>query len=89
MRAVFHAAGARAQATLAASRQLSSLAVFKTWHGATGEARKHQNALIRNDLDVHGNEGIPSADPAVSPAGLTPSPDTADDIAVTETRAHI
>jgi hypothetical protein len=58
VREVFHAAGARAQATLEASRQLSSLEVFDTWEGATAEARKHTNATIRQDLDAHGNESM-------------------------------
>jgi Alpha/beta hydrolase len=58
VREVFHAAGARGQATLEASRQLSSLAVFDTWEGATAEARKHTNAAIREDLDAHGNESL-------------------------------
>ena len=55
---VFQAATARGQATLEASRQLSSLAVFDTWEGATAEARKHTNASIRQDLDEHGNEAL-------------------------------
>ncbi len=58
VREVFHAAGARGQATLEASRQLSSLAVFDTWEGATAEARQHTNAAIRQDLDAHGNEAL-------------------------------
>ncbi len=58
VREVFHAAGTRGNATLEASRQLSSLAVFDTWEGATAEARKHSNAAIRQDLDAHGNESI-------------------------------
>ncbi|ORV56795.1 hypothetical protein AWC06_00855 [Mycobacterium fragae] len=58
VREVFHAANARGQATLEASRQLSSLAVFDTWEGATAEARKHTNASIRQDLDAHGNESL-------------------------------
>jgi hypothetical protein len=58
VRAVFHAANSRGQATLAASRQLSSLTVFDTWEGATAEARKHTNAAIRQDLDAHGNESL-------------------------------
>jgi hypothetical protein len=58
VREVFHAAGARAQATLEASRQLSSLTVFDTWEGATAEARRHTNAAIRQDLDAHGNESL-------------------------------
>jgi hypothetical protein len=58
VREVFHAAGARGQATLAASGQLSSLAVFDTWEGATAEARQHTNAAIRQDLDAHGNESL-------------------------------
>ena len=58
MRTVFQAATARGQATLEASRQLSSLAVFDTWEGATAEARKHTNASIRQDLDAHGNEAL-------------------------------
>jgi len=41
VRVVFQAATARGRATLEASRQLSSLAVFDTWEGATAEARKH------------------------------------------------
>jgi hypothetical protein len=58
VRQVFHAAGARGQATLDASRELSSLSVFDTWDGATAEARKHANATIRQDLDAHGNESM-------------------------------
>ena len=58
VREVFHAAGARAQATLDASRELSSLSVFDTWKGATAEARQHSNATIRQDLDAHGNESM-------------------------------
>ncbi len=58
MREVFHAAAARGQATLDASRQLGSLAVFDSWEGATAEARKHTNASIRQDLDTHGDESL-------------------------------
>jgi hypothetical protein len=58
VREVFHAATARGQATLEASRQLSSLAVFDSWEGATAEAGKHANASIRQDLDAHGNEAL-------------------------------
>jgi hypothetical protein len=58
VREVFHAATARGKATLEVSHQLESLAVFDTWEGATAEARKHQNALIRQDLDAHGNEAL-------------------------------
>ena len=58
VRDVFHVATARANATLEASRQLSTLAVFDTWEGATAEARKHTNASIRQDLDAHGNESL-------------------------------
>jgi hypothetical protein len=58
VREVFHAAGLRAQASLEASRQLSSLTVFDTWQGATAEARRHANAAIRQDLDAHGNESL-------------------------------
>jgi Alpha/beta hydrolase len=58
VRVVFQAATARGQATLEASRQLSSLAVFDTWEGATAEARKQTNASIRQDLDEHGNEAL-------------------------------
>jgi hypothetical protein len=58
VREVFHAATARGNATLEASRQLSTLAVFDTWEGLTAEARKHTNALIRQDLDDHGNESL-------------------------------
>jgi Alpha/beta hydrolase len=58
VREVFHAAGARGQATLEASRQLSSLTVFDAWEGATAEASKHTNAAIRQDLDAHGNESL-------------------------------
>jgi alpha/beta hydrolase family protein len=58
VREVFCAARARAQATLEVSRQLGSLVVFGTWSGATAEAAKHQAALIRQDLDVHGNEAL-------------------------------
>jgi hypothetical protein len=58
VREVFHAAGDRGRATLAASRQLSSLAVFDTWEGATAEARQRNNASIRQDLDAHGRESL-------------------------------
>jgi hypothetical protein len=58
VRDVFHAAAARANATLETSRQLSTLSVFDTWEGATAEARKHANASIRQDLDAHGNESL-------------------------------
>jgi hypothetical protein len=58
VRAVFQAATARGQATLEASRQLSTLSVFDTWEGTTAEARKHVNAGIRQDLDAHGNEAL-------------------------------
>jgi len=58
VREVFHATNARGQATLEASRQLSTLAVFDTWEGATAGARKHANASIRQDLDAHGNEAL-------------------------------
>jgi hypothetical protein len=58
VREVFHAGTARGQATLEASRQLSALAVFDSWEGATAEARKHINASIRQDLDSHGNESL-------------------------------
>lgn len=69
MRTVFHAASARGQATLEASRQLDSLAVFDTWEGATAEARKHTNASIRQDLDDHGNEALAVARAADKAAG--------------------
>ncbi|HEY1842869.1 MAG TPA: alpha/beta hydrolase [Mycobacterium sp.] len=58
VREVFHAADARGQATLTTARQLSSLAVFDTWQGATAQARSHTNASIRLDLDAHGNESL-------------------------------
>lgn len=58
MRAVLHAASARAQATLGVSQQLGTLAVFDDWDGATAAARKHANASIRQDLDAHGNESL-------------------------------
>lgn len=58
VREVFHAATARGNATMEASRQLSTLAVFDTWEGLTAEARKHTNASIRQDLDDHGNESL-------------------------------
>ncbi len=58
MRDVFHVATARGNATLEASRQLGTLAVFDTWEGQTAEARKHTNATIRQDLDAHGNESF-------------------------------
>jgi hypothetical protein len=69
VREVFHAANARGNATLEASRQLSSLAVFDTWEGATAEARKHTNASIRQDLDAHGNESLAVAQAAGKAAG--------------------
>ncbi|BBX39608.1 hypothetical protein X011_26410 [Mycobacterium tuberculosis variant microti OV254] len=68
VRTVFHAATARGQATLDASRQLSSLAVFDSWEGATAEARKHTNASIRQDLDAHGNESLAVAQAAAKAA---------------------
>jgi hypothetical protein len=58
VREVFHAASDRGQATLAVSRQLSSLAVFDAWEGATAEARQHTNTSIRQDLDAHGSESL-------------------------------
>ncbi len=58
VRDVFHAATARGNATIEASRQLSTLSVFDTWDGATAEARKHTNASIRQDLDAHGQESL-------------------------------
>src|SRR5271156_1663107 len=61
VREVFHAANARGQATLEASRQLSTLSVFDSWEGATAEARKHANANIRLDLDAHGTEALAEA----------------------------
>src|SRR5580693_7708559 len=64
VREVFHAAGARGQATLEASGQLSTLSVFDSWDGATAEARKHTNASIRQDLDAHGNESLAVAQAA-------------------------
>jgi hypothetical protein len=64
VRDVFHAATARGNATLEASRQLSTLAVFDTWEGLTAEARKHTNASIRQDLDAHGNESLAVAQAA-------------------------
>ncbi|MGB6208836.1 alpha/beta hydrolase [Mycobacterium sp.] len=64
VRTVFHAALARGQATLEASRRLSSLAIFDTWEGATAETRKHTNAAIRQDLDAHGNESLAVAQAA-------------------------
>ena len=63
VREVFHAAVARAQATLEAARQLDSLAVFDTWQGATAQARRHAGASLRLDLDAHGNESLLSAFP--------------------------
>src|ERR1700744_1613858 len=64
VRTVFHAATARGQATLEVSRQLSTLAVFDSWEGATADARKHANASIRQDLDDHGNEALAVAEAA-------------------------
>ena len=64
VRDVFRAATARGNATLEASRQLSTLAVFDTWEGLTAEARKHTNASIRQDLDAHGNESLAVAQAA-------------------------
>src|ERR1700738_661016 len=69
VREVFPAAGARGEATLEASGQLSSLAVFDSWDGATAEARKHANASIRQDLDAHGNESLAVAQAASKAAG--------------------
>jgi prefoldin subunit 5 len=68
LQTVFHAAQARGQATLEASRQLSSLAVFDAWQGATAEARRHTNAAIRYDLDAHGNESLAVAQAAAKAA---------------------
>jgi hypothetical protein len=64
VRDVFHAATARGNATLEASRQLSTLSVFDSWDGLTAEARKHTNATIRQDLDAHGQESLAVAQAA-------------------------
>jgi hypothetical protein len=64
VRTVFHAAHARGRATLEASRQLSALAVFDNWAGAVAVARKHANAVLRQDLDAHGNESLAVAQAA-------------------------
>ena len=58
VREVFHAAGARGQATVDAARELGSLAVFDAWQGATAQARRHNTASIRVDLDAHGDESL-------------------------------
>src|ERR1700759_2028603 len=58
VREVFHAAGARGQATLEAARELASLAVFDTWRGDTAQARRHSSSSIRSDLHPHGNESL-------------------------------
>lgn len=58
VREVFHAATERGRASLEVSRQLGSLAVFDGWRGRTAEAAGHHNALIRRDLDAHGNEAL-------------------------------
>ncbi len=71
VREVFHAAVARGEATLAAARQLDSLAVFDTWQGATAQARRHAGASIRLDLDAHGNESL-----AVARGGRSRRPTT-------------
>src|SRR3984957_16938118 len=64
VRDVFHVATARGNATLEASRQLSTLAVFDSWDGLTAEARKNTNVSIRQDLDAHGNESLAAAQAA-------------------------
>jgi hypothetical protein len=69
VREVFHAGTARGQATLEASRQLSALAVFDSWEGATAEARKHINASIRQALDSHGNKSLTVAQAELTAAG--------------------
>src|ERR1700722_1261707 len=58
VREVFPAPDARGHATLEAARELTSLAVFDTWQGATAQARRHSSASIRSDLDAHGNESL-------------------------------
>lgn len=42
VREVFHAANARGDATLEASRQLSTLSVFDSWEGATRDSRSQE-----------------------------------------------
>ncbi len=64
VRTVFHAARARGQATLEASRQLGAVAVLDAWEGATAEVRRHTNTAIRQDLDAHGNESLAVAQAA-------------------------
>jgi hypothetical protein len=58
VRQVFLAASTRADATLDASRELSTLAVFVTWGGAAAEAAAHSFAQTRQDLDAHGREAL-------------------------------
>ena len=58
VREVLHAAGSRGQATRVAARQLSALAVFDSWEGATAEARHHTIASVRQDLDAHACESL-------------------------------
>lgn len=56
VRDVFHAGQARAQSTLAVSRELSTLRVFDTWRGQAAAAAQHSIAQTRQDLDAHGRE---------------------------------
>jgi hypothetical protein len=68
VREVCYAAAARGQATLAVSRRLRSLAALDGWAGATAEARRHQNAVLGDDLAAHGNEALALARAAGSAA---------------------
>lgn len=69
VREVFHAASARSRSAFGAARELASLSVFATWAGASRDAAAHQNAVVRQDLDAHGNEALAVARAAERAAG--------------------
>ncbi|WP_445170158.1 hypothetical protein ACTXG7_13045 [Mycolicibacterium sp. Dal123E01] len=64
VRAVFHAASSRAQASFDAADGLASLPAFQTWGGEAAEAAKAAIGQTRKDLDAHGNESLAVADAA-------------------------
>ncbi|HEU4363543.1 MAG TPA: hypothetical protein VFR27_18840 [Mycobacterium sp.] len=58
VRAVFHAARSRAEATAIAADGLVGLPVFRTWAGRAAEAAQNSIEATRKDLDAHGNEAL-------------------------------
>jgi hypothetical protein len=58
VRAVFHAAQERGQASFDAAKGLRDLQVFATWGGDSASAAKHAIGETRKDLDAHGDEAM-------------------------------